>query len=95
MRARRASPSGPTARARAGCFEALRAALHHGDGGSAVKAHDELLAVLRSGVVLDRVAGNAAADRAEDGGYPAPVAVAYAVAEQAAYHRARRGPHAA
>src|SRR5467141_4587810 len=76
------------------CFEALRAALHHGDGSSAVKAHDELLAVLRGGVVLDRVAGNAAADRAEDGGYPAPVAVAYAVAEQAAYDRARRGPHA-
>src|SRR5882672_3090731 len=41
------------------CFEALRAALHHGDGGPAVKAHDELLAVLRGGVVLDRVAGNA------------------------------------
>src|SRR5467141_659321 len=76
------------------CFEALRAALHHGDGGPAVKAHDELLAVLRGGVVLDRVAGNATADRAEDGGYPAPVAVAYAVAEQAAYDRARRGPHA-
>src|SRR5882762_269723 len=75
------------------CFEALRAALHHGDGGSAVKAHDELLAILRSGVVLDRVAGNAAADRAEDGGYPAPVAVAYAVAEQAADRRARDGSH--
>src|SRR6266481_1672624 len=76
------------------CFEALRAALHHGDGGSAVKAHDDLLAVLRGGVVLDRVAGNAAANRAEDGGYPAPVAVAYAVAEQAADRRARYGPHA-
>src|SRR5712664_1070520 len=75
------------------CFEALRAALHDGDGGSAVKAHDELLAILRSGVVLDRVAGNAAADRAEDGGYPAPVAVAYAVAEQAADRRARYGSH--
>src|SRR5438445_6390088 len=75
------------------CFEALRAALHHRDRGSAVKAHDELLAVLRAGVVLDRVAGNATADRAEDSGYPAPVAVAYAVAEQAANRRARYGSH--
>src|SRR5258706_2174261 len=73
------------------CLEALRARLHHGDRGSGVEAHDDLLAVLLGGAMLDGVAGETAADRAEDGSHRAAGPARERAAEQAADRRARHG----
>src|SRR5882672_4562861 len=78
----RASASGDDLHPLAG-GEVLPAALHHGDGLPVVEAHDDFFAVLRRAVAFDRVAGEAAADRAEDRARRAAAAVADGAAEKA------------
>src|SRR5438105_998537 len=71
------------------CGKVLPAALHYGDGLPVIQAHDDFLAVLRRTVVLNRVAGEAAADGAEDRRGAAAGTMADSAAEQAADSRAR------
>src|SRR5574341_271403 len=74
-------------------LEAPDPGLDHRDGAAAVQADHDLLPVLAADVALDRVARDASAPRTDHRGGGAAVAVADAVAEQAADRSSRDGAH--